>query len=160
MSPRACRANCDTWHWDGGNNPAKDDLTNVYAYATFDEDDELIIYSGFERIAPEGDSHVDIEFFQNPVALDEAVPCNDPGNDVTPCEFTGVRTIGDLIVSMDFVVGGGIGEVSVRVWDGTEYVAVGDSTGQGCNPEDTICVFNNGRRSMAGRGPTSTVAGR
>ena len=42
----------------------------------------LIIYSGFERIAPEGDSHIDIEFFQNPVALDEAVPCNDPGTDV------------------------------------------------------------------------------
>ena len=47
-------------------------MTNVYAYATFDADGDLIIYSGFERIAPEGDSHVDIEFFQDPVALDEA----------------------------------------------------------------------------------------
>src|SRR6185503_14972546 len=26
----------DTWHWDGGNVPAKDDLVNVYAYATLD----------------------------------------------------------------------------------------------------------------------------
>ena len=137
-------ATCDSWHWDGGNNPAKDDLTNVYAYATFNDADELIIYSGFERIAPEGDSHVDIEFFQDPVALDEAVPCNDPGNDPTPCEFTGIRTLGDLIVSMDFVQGGGIGEVSIHAWDGTQYVQIGVSAGQGCNGDDTICVFNNG----------------
>ena len=142
-------ANCDSWHWDGGNVPAKDDLTNVYAYATFNEDEELIIYAGFERIAPEGDSHVDLEFFQDPVALYEDPPCNDPGNDPVPCDFTGVRTIGDLIVSMDFVQGGGIGEVSIRAWDGTEYVQIGESTGQGCNepdgtdPGDTICAFNN-----------------
>ena len=146
-------ATCDSWHWDGGNNPAKDDLTNVYAYATFDATGDLIIYSGFERIAPEGDSHIDIEFFQDPVALDEPVPCNDPGNDVTPCEFTGIRTIGDLIVSMDFVVGGGIGEVTIHAWDGTEYVQVGETTGQGCDEDDTICAFNNGATIDGGPWP-------
>ena len=41
----------DTWHWDGGNVPAKDDSTNVYAYATLNPaDNHLILYSGFERI--------------------------------------------------------------------------------------------------------------
>src|SRR5262245_14730592 len=115
-------AGCDSWHWDGGNVPAKDDLTNVYAYATFDSTGDLIIYAGFERMAPEGDSHIDVEFFQDPVALSELPPCNDPGPDVTPCDFTGVRTVGDLIVSMDFVVGGGIGSVSIHEWNGTEYV--------------------------------------
>ena len=152
-------ATCDSWHWDGGNSPAKDDLTNVYAYATFDATGDLIIYSGFERIAPEGDSHIDIEFFQDPVALDEPVPCNDPGNDVTPCEFTGIRTIGDLIVSMDFVVGGGIGEVTIHAWDGTEYVQVGVTTGQGCNDgRHDLRVQQRRRRSTAVRGPTSTAA--
>ena len=34
---------------------------------------------------------------------------------------------------MDFVVGGGIGEVTIHAWNGTEYAQVGETTGQGCN---------------------------
>jgi len=134
----------DTWHWDSGNVPAKDDLTNVYAYATFNAANDLIFYAGFERLAPEGDSHIDIEFFQDTVGLDEVVPCNDPGPDLTPCHFEGTRTVNDIIVSMDYVQGGGIGEVSIRQWNGTEYVLAGSAQGEGCNVADTICAFNNG----------------
>ncbi|MGH9149587.1 MAG: prealbumin-like fold domain-containing protein [Acidimicrobiales bacterium] len=135
---------CDIWQWDAGNVPAKDDLSNVYAYGAFDAEGHLIIYAGVERLAPEGDSHVDIEFLSSQLALDEAVPCNDPGNDATPCKFNGVRTPGDVIVSMDYVQGGGIGEVHVREWNGTEYVEVGIAGGEGCFTGDDICVFNNG----------------
>ncbi|MGI0019494.1 MAG: hypothetical protein ACREAY_03380 [Nitrososphaera sp.] len=140
----------DTWHWDSGNVPAKDDLVNVYAYATVNPaNDHLVIYAGFERLDPSGDSHIDIEFLQDDIELDEAVPCNDPGSDTTPCNFTGSttngRTAGDLIVSMDFTTGGGIGEFSIREFTGTEYVLVEPAlTTEGCDSGDTACAFNNG----------------
>ncbi len=144
-------SDCNPWHWDSGNTPAKDDLSNVYAYATINPaDGHLIVYAGFERLDPSGDSHVDIEFLQSGVSLDEAVPCNDPGSDVTPCNFEGIRNVGDVIASMEFSQGGALGSVNVRRWDGTSYVLVATVGGEGCNaasgsiPADAVCAFNNG----------------
>ncbi len=132
------------WHWDAGNVPAKDDFSNAYAWATVNADGHLIVYSGFERIDASGDSHVDIEFFQARVALDEALPCDDPGADPTPCNFVGTRTVGDIIVSMDFTIGGDFGSLSIREWDGSTYAEIGSLGAEGCNAADTICGFNNG----------------
>ncbi len=135
------------WHWDSGSVPAKDDLSNSYAWAAtklVGGQAHLFVYAGFERIEESGDSHVDIEFFQDDVTIDEEIPCDDPGNDITPCGFIGSRTSGDIIVSMDFLNGGGFGTMSVRKWSGTAYVQVGTRNGEGCNPADTICGFNNG----------------
>ena len=131
------------WHWDSGNTPAKDDFANGYAWATT-SGGHLVVFAGFERLDPSGDSHVDIEFFQDEVTLDEQPPCNDPGADATPCSFLGTRTAGDIVVSMDFLNGGGFGTLSIREWSGTAYVAVATLTGEGCNGADTICGFNNG----------------
>src|SRR5204863_43365 len=71
-------------------------------------------------------------------------PCNDPGADTTPCSFLGTRTAGDIVVSMDFLNGGGFGTLSIREWSGTSYVQVASLMGEGCNGADTICGFNNG----------------
>lgn len=129
-----------TWNWATGNVPAKDDMSNVYAYATTNpENNHLIIYSGFERLDPSGDSHIDIEFFQDQIALDEDIPC-----DVTPCDFVGNRTPGDLIISMDFIKGGSIGEVSIREWNGVDFDVIETLDTEGCNADDTACAFNNG----------------
>jgi hypothetical protein len=57
--------------------------------------------------------------------------------------------VGDVVVSMDFE-NGGVGSISVHDWNGTDYVQVGDSTGEGCNGADTICAFNNGRSDRFG----------
>jgi hypothetical protein len=121
---------CDTWHGDAGNVPAKDDLVNSYVYATMPASgplaNHLILYGGVERLDPSGDSHVDLEFLQNGINIVDgavsgpgAIPCNDPAQDPTPCDFSGIREVGDVLVSMDFVVGGGIGTVDVRSWNGT-----------------------------------------
>jgi len=45
---------------------------------------------------------------------------------------------------MDFVVGGGLGEVSIHEWDGNEYLLVDTIGGEGCDPTDLACAFNNG----------------
>ena len=157
---------CDTWHWDSGNVPAKDDLVNGYTYAVVDSNNDLIIYSGLERLDESGDSHVDFEFLQNSVSIvdgalsnSDAVPCNDPGPDPTPCAFDGIREEGDVIVSMDFVQGGGIGEVTVREWNGSQYVLEGVAGGEGCNGDDTICAFNNGTTIDGGPWPNLDKTG-
>ncbi len=148
----------DTWHWDEGNVPAKDDFANGYAYATF-VSGHLIIYAGFERLDPSGDSHVDMEFFHDQVRLDEAVPCNDPGSDPTPCNWLGTRTVGDIIATMDFLNGGGFGTLTIYEWSGTSYTKLASLTGEGCNPAsggipaDSICGFNNGGTISGGPWP-------
>ena len=137
-TPPLTGSGCDPWGWDAGNVPAKDDLTNVYAYEVIDPaNGHLILYGGIERETPNGDSHVDLEFFQDPVSLDDASN-----------SFTGVRTVNDVIVSMDFLQGGGLGSVTVRSWNGSEYVQVGVAGGEGCfgksgGSGDVICAFNN-----------------
>jgi len=148
----------DTWHWDAGNVPAKDDFANAYAYATVSTG-HLILYVGFERLDPSGDSHVDFEFFHSKVSLDEAVPCNDPGSDPTPCNWVGNRSVGDIIATMDFLNGGGFGSLTIYEWSGTIYTQVASITGEGCNaasggiPADTICGFNNGGSINGGPWP-------
>ena len=76
-----------TWNWDTGNVPAKTDLANVYSYATMNGDN-LIVYIGLERLAPNGDAHIDIEFNQQAITLDKSPPCLD--DQVLPSDDAGV----------------------------------------------------------------------
>ena len=97
-----------------------------------------MLYAGLERLAPNGASHIDYELFQANVGLDHAVPC--PDGEI--CRFTGNRTVGDIIISVDYEIGGTLGSVTLRRWNGTDYVVV-SSGALGCNAADTICVFSN-----------------
>jgi hypothetical protein len=141
------------WEWDTGNTPAKDDQATAYVYAK-KVGDNLRIYGGVERIASEGDSHVDIEFNQSTIELDKAIPCGDDlsdgVDDAAPCEFIGEREINDIVVSMDFTKGGDLGILSVHVWNGSYFELYTDASlsSEGCNvgngyPAGTICAFNN-----------------
>jgi len=135
---------CTPWGWAAGNEPSKDDLTNVYAYETqatsnsslpeLINSGDLILYAGAEREDPSGDSHIDFEFFQNQVGLCQTAGCS---------SFTGVRQNGDVVLSMDFLKGGGLGSVTVRKWNGSDYVLEGTAAGVGCTNTDVICAFNN-----------------
>ncbi len=128
------------WTWGTGGTPTKDDISNIYTTAIINPaNDHLVIFAGVERLSPDGDSHVDIEFNQDQIRLDEPIPC-----DSTPCNFEGQRIVGDIVVSMDFLKGGGIGEVSIRQWDGTQFVLIETLEGEGCDDKDAACAFNNG----------------
>jgi hypothetical protein len=148
---------CTPWGWDKGNVPAKDDLTNVYAYEVINPaNGHVIVYGGLEREDPSGDSYVDLEFFQNPVDV-----CRNAQGAATPTCFTGVRKDGDVIVSMNFVQGGGIGSVEVRKFSEANNSygnPVGAASGQGCfnkngGSGDDICAFNNGGNIDGGPWP-------
>jgi len=136
-----------TWKWSTGSTPAKDDLSNFYAYATLDDAGELIFYAGVERISAGGSSHVDFELNQSLVGLDKDPPCgndrSDGQGDGSPCEFFGEKVLNDILVVMDFENGGDLGLLEIRQWDGTSYALVESVEGEGCNAADTVCAFNN-----------------
>ena len=75
------------------------------------------------------------EFFQNKVSLCATASCS---------TFVGARKVNDVIVSMDYLQGGSLGSVTVRKWDGSDYVLQGTAGGEGCFTSDEICAFNNG----------------
>lgn len=148
-----------SWQWVTGNVPAKDDLSNVYLYATTKDNpdpmvDDMILFAGLERIDPGGDSHVDIEINQQPISL------NPDGT------FSGEKTVDDLLVVMDFKNGGDLGFVEINTWNGTQWVlkdAINNGSGEGCDgpaPDDTACAFNNDADIYSGPWPSYDRQGR
>ena len=92
------------WTWTAGHVPVKDDIKNAYLYAVVnpvpdpnDGKNHLMLYAGMERLAANGDAHISIELNQQTIL---------PKADHT---FSGARTPGDLMFSMDFNNGGGFG---------------------------------------------------
>src|SRR5919201_954205 len=149
-TPPLTGSGCAPWGWDAGNIPAKDDLTNVYAYEVIPTSGpragHVIIYGGLERESPSGDSYVDLEFFKSKVDV-----CRNSSGVATPTCFTGLRSDGDIIVSMNFLKGGSIGSIEIREFNaatGSYTDPLGAASGQGCfnksgGSGDDICAFNN-----------------
>jgi hypothetical protein len=128
------------WTWASSSVPAKDDISNSYVYTKF-VNGEKLLYVGVEREDPSGDSHIDFEFYQNEVALDQNPPC------AKQCGFTEDNKDGDILVNMDFSRGGGFGTLSVRKrHEGAtnNYDLLETLTGEGCTNDDAVCGFNNG----------------
>ncbi|PYR97000.1 MAG: hypothetical protein DMG12_25080, partial [Acidobacteria bacterium] len=127
------------WTWGAGTVPKKDDLRNVYLYAVVnpvpdpnDGKNHLNLYAGLERVVANGDAHLSIELNQSAIV---------PKPDHT---FSGARTVGDLMVSMDFSNGGGFGTLAVYKWNGAGFDVLQTLGAEGCNAADTVCAFNNG----------------
>jgi hypothetical protein len=91
------------WRHKDGNVPPKDDITNAYA-AAYDVNGDLVIYFGADRYAVNGASQMGFWFFQNEVGL------NADGT------FSGEHADGDILVLVDFTVGGKVGEIRVYQW--------------------------------------------
>jgi hypothetical protein len=130
----------ETWSWNGtGGGPQKNDITNSYFLTRFDENPasptfgERWIFLGAETRATNGDSHIDFEYNQAGVFICEQDPddffndcvnstgvepflsANDDGAIIGLGEAAG-RTVGDFIISLDFVQGGKAPLSSFRQW--------------------------------------------
>lgn len=109
----------NTWTYESGSiPPSDDDLTNVYAAAK-DDAGHKIFYFALERSNTNGSSHVDFEFLKAPMSLTPT------GKDSSGCpagHFTGSRTTGDILLSLNYTNGGTVGVEDVRLWNGTAYV--------------------------------------
>ncbi len=115
--------------------PNKDEISNVYAIAhqdpigvqTLGPNDTNEIFAGFERVVNNGDSHVDLEFLQSAVTLVAGSKAS-----AFPCagRFSGHRTSGDLLLSVDFTNGGTVGNPVLHKW----ACATPQPTGTVCDP--------------------------
>ncbi|MDQ1374100.1 MAG: hypothetical protein QOJ09_1438, partial [Actinomycetota bacterium] len=97
--------------------PSDDDLTNVYAAAK-DDAGHKVFYFALERSNTSGSSHVDFEFLKAPMSLTPT------GTDSSGCpsgHFSGSRTVGDILLSLNYTNGGTVGIEDVRIWDGSSY---------------------------------------
>jgi uncharacterized repeat protein (TIGR01451 family) len=115
------------WLYDTVNDvvPDKDDLEHVFA-AGYDKTDcypigdpncttesHSFFYFGADRFdAGDGSAQVGFWFFKQPVFLNPLEPGKTTGT------FNGVHTVGDLLVLLDFVKGGGVGAINVYQWVG------------------------------------------
>lgn len=162
-----------TYQWKSGSVPPKDDVSNGYFYAvegtTTPYTNHLMISGGFERISNNGDSHIDIEFNQDKIGLSDGNeytvtnPWEPASGDAPPtcdqgetCTFTGERTTGDILVSMDFEKGGDFGSLIIYKWDGDagEWTIAATTGGEGCSSDGKVCAFNNNDDIAPGNWPT------
>ena len=108
-----------------GSVPAKDDLSNVYAVShTRADNGHPEVYFAAERLVNNGDSHIDFEFLQSVVSL--AGTCSGA--------FSGHRTEGDLLTSVDFTTGGTLAGASVYQWHCAAEPGPQPADGTVCDP--------------------------
>ncbi len=110
-------AGVEPWEWGPGSGPQKNDITEVYAHARTAISGDLWLIIGASTRSSNGDEHIDFEF--NRAGLSKT--------GTTSGQIIGLgpnngRSIGDLVVSIDFTIGGSNPTATIREWNGTEYV--------------------------------------
>jgi hypothetical protein len=136
------------WQNTIGSAPDKDDLENAFA-ALFTVNDHEIVYFGADRFSNSGDSAIGFWFFRSAVAVGAS------GN------FVGKHSVGDILVTSDFLQGGGASVINVFKWNGNagspltllahseikNGVPVGGTidpaTGLFCTTDDVACAVAN-----------------
>ena len=108
-----------------GSVPGKDDLSNVYAVShTRADTGHPEMFFAAERLVNNGDSHIDFEFLQSSVGVTAA--CSGA--------FTGNRTEGDLLVAVDYTMGGTLAGASVWQWHCNADPGPQPADGTVCDP--------------------------
>ena len=104
-----------SWQWVVGSAQDKDDLTHAFA-ASYNKPCTAnvnqtcqYLYFGADRFAQNGDASLGFWFFHNPVAKLAT----------TPGTFSGIHTVGDLLVLSDFTNGGSQPTIKVYKWVGS-----------------------------------------
>jgi uncharacterized repeat protein (TIGR01451 family) len=110
-----------------GNTPAKDEISNVYAISHNSASTHEVFFGG-ERVVNNGDSHIDFEFLQAPLAISN--PCG-------AGTMSGHRTQRDLLLSTDFSNGGTLSSATLYSWS-CNNKAPGQS-GYDASKDFTIC---------------------
>jgi fimbrial isopeptide formation D2 family protein len=115
-----------TWGYTTGPVTPKDDFRHVMAYAKF-VGASAFFYMGAERIVNNGDTHIDFELNKLPFTTFPGAPGVSKPN----------RSVGDLIIALEFSNGGSNPEVTVwRVKKVTDCKQGGQVAGQKVEVED------------------------
>jgi len=116
-------ADLKPWNWESfGGNPQKNDITEIFAHSRQDNFGDTWVIMAAATRAPQGDNHTDFEFNQAGLTITGSdgglIIGNGPDNG---------RTIGDLLVSVDEVIGGRVPVPTLRRWNGTEFILIPES---------------------------------
>jgi len=106
-------AGFDPYEYGSGSGPQKNDLTDTYAHARVDGNGDVWLIMGAATRATNGDSHVDFEFNQAGVSIANGF--------ITGLGASNGRTVGDFIISIDYLQGGRVPVDTVRIWTGTSF---------------------------------------
>lgn len=123
-----------------GEPPDKNDIEHAFA-AAFDVEGDLVVYFGLDRFSTDGDSAMGFWFFKNEIS-------------VSGTGFTGVHSIGDILVTSDNVNGGAVSEINVFEWIGgknplrlvaSTKIGGGTTNGNGvfCTTDGYACAVRN-----------------
>jgi hypothetical protein len=114
--------------------PIKDEIGHAFAAAYTDPGNgHLLVYFGLDRSGAGGTAATGFWFFKDEVSV---------GPNGT---FTGKHTVGDILITSDYVTGGKIGQINVFRWVGGQkpLEVVGSSTtGGGTTVGDRFCLNN------------------
>ncbi|WP_156879230.1 T9SS type A sorting domain-containing protein [Salinimicrobium xinjiangense] len=133
----------ETYEWGAGSSPNKNEIQTAAAHFTFggaslggDPDDLWVIFAA-DRQVTNGSSYIDFEFLQNSLTRTGTTSGTfvSEGPDMN-------RTVGDVLVTIEFTQGGGAANAVIRTWQsngsgGYSYVLYTDY------PSGTIYITNN-----------------
>ena len=129
------------WSHKGGEVPDKDDLTNAYA-ASYEDDGDLVVYFGADRVANAGDAFLGFWFFK------QAIGAEPNGS------FSGGHSPGDALVLVNFPqASNAVPEIAVVKWDPSCSRAASN------NPSPGQCAAQNLRLLLEGSGANGAVCG-
>jgi hypothetical protein len=114
--------------------PLKNEIGHAFAAAYNDpSNDHLLVYFGLDRSGSGGNAATGFWFFKDKVS----VGANG--------KFIGKHTVGDILITSDYVTGGKIGEINVFRWIGGAkplQLVGSSSTGGGTTSGDRFCLNN------------------
>lgn len=129
------------WGHKAGEVPDKDDLTHAYA-ASYNDDGDLVVYFGADRVANAGDAFLGFWFFKQEVTAE-------PDG-----SFEGAHSPGDTLVLVNFPQSANaVPEIAVVKWDPSCAKAASN------NPSPGQCAAQNLRLLLEGSGSTGAVCG-
>jgi hypothetical protein len=132
-----------SYEWGSGSSPNKNEIQTAAAHFTYgdgglggDPDDLWVVFAA-DRQVTNGSSYIDFEFLQNSLTRMGTAS----GTFVSQGPDMG-RTVGDVLVTIEFTIGGGAANAVIRTWQsngsgGYEYMLFTDY------PSGTIFITNN-----------------
>ena len=104
----------EDWVIEAHSNPGKDDMQNVMIHFDYDANGDLWFIMAGDRMETNGTSYLDFELFQKTVAFDGAGGYTSEGTD-------GGRTLGDLVITLEYSQGGARPQIFVYRWESVGF---------------------------------------
>ncbi|MBW4362247.1 SprB repeat-containing protein, partial [Flavobacterium sp. NAS39] len=106
------------WSWTNNKAGGKGDINNVLIHLGVDISNNQWLIIASDRLETTGTSYIDFEFFQHTLTANAGGTFN----------LTGGRTIGDILLSVEYSNGGSTAIVQFYTWNGSDYILVTNSS--------------------------------